>query len=514
MVAHSYLELATTLAGWHIAIGISEFLTSTGLVFLPFGVALLRNWREPTRTQQANFAAPISLRQMEQDVGISLIVIIFFFLPAVPVTVGDITYKTRTLENTVSAGTPDVPYVDYINNPKSISVPVMWWLVHQVSSYSTQVIVDRIDGLSDPAVFRAALTQASRVRITDEILVNEFRTFRRNCYEPSLAKFQKQGEVSGSSNGESEVDVDWIGSKLFLNSPGYYKQCGNVTSCGTSYHAQTVISPWRNVNSSLTFKQGQPNCDAWWVHPRLGLRARLLKAMEKDTPHLYDSIEKIRHRQNLKFSVEEYEDRYLRRAINYSPWLMVDRADRGTQFHRGSLKQFFSIDGIQQLIATIGSLGVSAVVHIVMEFVVIGLPMLQAIALMLVYIAIPFVVPYAVLAPSILVRVILTIFSLKFLTALWAVAEFLDEKLLSEMYPNPVIFEFGGGGSTADVVLGLITLTAYITLPIAWFLLIGYVSSTPISYIGGGLIHLTNRLTGTSTASTSGVRNVAKNTLK
>ena len=79
MNVNSYFELSTTLIGWYIANGISQTLVNSGLIFIPFGVALYRNSIEPIRSQEAKSATPVSLRRMEQDVLLATIVIVFFF---------------------------------------------------------------------------------------------------------------------------------------------------------------------------------------------------------------------------------------------------------------------------------------------------------------------------------------------------------------------------------------------------------------------------------------------------
>ena len=68
-----------------------------------------------------------------------------------------------------------------------------------------------------------------------------------------------------------------------------------------------------------------------------------------------------------------------------------------------------------------------------------ALPMFQALALMCIYIAIPFAVPFAVLKPSLLLFFTSAIFSLKFMTGLWALASLLDDKLIDYMYGEDAI---------------------------------------------------------------------------
>ncbi len=502
----SFLELATTMIGWHIAGAIANLLVTSGMILLPFAIALIKNWSEPVRSQESKAAAPVSLRRMEQDVSLFALVLILFFLPAIPIVPEDIEFRNSELDRTVLASDPDAAYVENLDDLGEFEVPVAWWLVSEVASFITESITAAIDRLGNPAILRAELLRASRMRITDELLVGEIRDFRKDCYEPALAKYQRSGNLHPSSSyTELHLSVDWIGSRIFVETPGYYKQCTDVNQCGTGYRASSRRQDWFSGTSG----SGLPYCDKWWTDSRIGLRIKIIDALKDQVPSLDSAIETTRKMQASKrkdgvhLNVEDYEDRYLRRAINLSPWVFVDRADRAPQHHRTTLDFFTSFDGWQQIIASIGSLSVSAVLHIIMELVVIGLPMLQALLLMLVYISIPIIVPYATLNPSVLVRVALLLFSLRFLTALWAIAAFLDDKLLAQMYPDANLFEFGGSGSTADIVLNLITLTAYLTLPVAWFYIIASIGPRMGTQIAAGIGQLGDNLHRSSAKSTS-----------
>ena len=489
MEVHSYFELATTLVGWHIANGISEMLVISGLIFIPFGIAVVRNWTEPTRSQEARNAAPVSLRRMEQDIGLGAIVVIFFFLPAVPIDSSQIQFNNQHLDQTVSAGDPDVPYMRHSRSVREIRVPVLWWSVYKISSLFTHAVIQIIDQLHEPATLRPTLMRIARMTIDNEHLINEMRQFRRDCYDPSLAKYQNSDNHPVASHFLE--DVDWLGSYIFLNTPGYYRKCEQINVCGTGYHASNTRNQWHAVANSSIFSPGKPYCDSWWSHSTLGLRSKLLRELESENPSLRNDIERIRNRYvrnnspNSSLNPTQYEDRILRRLISQAPWIMVDRADRGDHISRIS-SNIFSIDGIQQVFGSLGALAASALFHIVMELIVIGLPMVQALMLMMLYISIPLITPYAVVNPSIIIRLTLILFSLQFVSALWAIAEFLDEKLLETMYPDAGILEFGGSGTTADLVLSLITLFSYISLPALWFMITASVSSFTLRSIASG----------------------------
>ena len=509
MKVHSYFELATTLIGWHVANSIAEVLVKSGLVLLPLGILIWRNWSEPMRSQSMREAAAVSLRRMELDALIACVVIVLAFLPAVPVSRTDIRFEEPYNDTPTHAQAPNLPYGINSDSVLGIRIPVLWWLVYHASALFTDQVVSAIDKLDDPAILRASLLRIAQLTIDDEKLIAEIRRFRIDCFEPSLAKYQRAPNPPKVNNNFEAVD--WLGSEIFLETEGYYRACSDVQRCGTGYGATLPVIGWpaRPGQDAILH---QPQCDAWWNDEQLGLRARLVENLIEQGPWLQSFIDRMEKkmqdpqvRANNPYLVRHMVDRILRRMLNQVPRNMVVRADREPGifiFNPGAP----SFDWVQQLIASFGALMLSALMHIMMELILIGLPMLQALMLMLLYMALPLAVPYAVLQPGIIVRAVVLLFSLRFLSALWAVAEFLDEKLLRTMYPDWLAFEFGGSGTVADVVLGLITLTAYLTLPVAWFLLMGAISSRTSMALAGSWGYLNSSLNQTASGSSSALR--------
>ena len=118
------------------------------------------------------------------------------------------------------------------------------------------------------------------------------------------------------------------------------------------------------------------------------------------------------------------------------------------------------------------------------------LRMLQA--LMCIYIAIPIAVPFAVLKPSLLLFFTSAIFTLKFMTGLWALAALLDDKLIKYMYGEDEIHT--GMGSTEDMVLMIVTETAYIALPVVWIWLVSGFTGSSISGVNSLFAYTAGKL--------------------
>ena len=510
MSVHSYFELATTVIGWHIANSIAYLLATSGLVFLPFIFLIYRNWAGPIKSQESKGAAPVSLRRMEHDVYFATVIVIFCFLPAVPINPSEIRYEVASEEKVVTAGDPNVPYMRTTANAGELRIPILWWLTYQVASILTNAATDAAEQLSEPGLMRPMLLRVGEIQLRNEQNIRELREFRVECYEPALAKFQNSNiEKTPMSREES---VDWLGSHFFLNTPGYYKRCTNPKECGTSYHATTPRPYWEFAGAYHNIQPGKPYCDSWWAHPTLGLRSKILAEVIAASPWLQKHTDTIigKFEDTDPELGEKYakinQDRVLRRVTGKAPTIMANRPDNNKTAYWYS-SDIFSIDGLQQLVGSLGALAASAVFHVIMELVIIGLPMIQALMLMLIYISIPLVVPYAVTNPTMIVRTVIILFAMKFVSALWALAAFLDEKLLETMYPDGAAIEYGGSGTAADVVLGLITLFSYITLPIAWFLLIGALSSSAVSSVANGWGNISQSV---QVAAASGLQSLRK----
>ena len=82
MTVDSYLELFTTLFGWTFYGILWDVLVGTGIVFLPFLGILIDNWREPAQGGEFGTVTGLSLRRMELELFIALLVVVLSGQPA------------------------------------------------------------------------------------------------------------------------------------------------------------------------------------------------------------------------------------------------------------------------------------------------------------------------------------------------------------------------------------------------------------------------------------------------
>ena len=102
MSVDSYLELFTTLFGWAFYNVLWDVLVGTGIVYLPFLGILIDNWREPAQGGEFGTVTGLSLRRMELDLFLALLVVVGVLL--VYITVKPLGAETLAAQPDPTAG--------------------------------------------------------------------------------------------------------------------------------------------------------------------------------------------------------------------------------------------------------------------------------------------------------------------------------------------------------------------------------------------------------------------------
>ncbi len=143
MSVDSYLELFTTLFGWAFYGVLWDVLVGTGIVYLPFLGILIDNWREPAEGGEFGTATGLSLRRMEIELFIALLVVVLAGQPAAltPLNAGTLSYSPiPTLGNpappaaTVAAPQSTYGSTGFTGSPATVNVPVWWYAVLAMTS--------------------------------------------------------------------------------------------------------------------------------------------------------------------------------------------------------------------------------------------------------------------------------------------------------------------------------------------------------------------------------------------
>ena len=446
MQTGSYLELALTIYAWQVSNRLAEMIVASGLIYLPLLFIVWRNWSQTARSQEAKSAAPVSLRRMEQDVIVLFFTIIFAFLPAVSVTTGDIYYKSPTTSEEITGSTPNLPYSSSEDiSPDSIKIPILWWVVHQASAGFVQLFVAGVNSFGEPTHIRAISLALNYAKFNDPQLLAELQNFDRDCYLPALAKLEAAPRPKiVNPRAQQPRQPEWRGDEFWFQTPGYY---GHFT-------ATTKIASWV-ANYDWVLIQGKPVCDEWWRDSQLGLESRLYSSIQSTPawqrgPRARGPVDPSpeRKRQLVKGFLQKSPP-----DINYDP--------SGDNQAPGKKNPLSPTTWLGEIGIMLGYIMTNTAMYIV----TIGLPMVQAIILACLYIALPIAVPFATLRPGLLVFFVSALFSLKFLTALWALSKFIDERMIGYMYNNTGnLVQLDSN----DTVLSIITTLSYVGLPIVW----------------------------------------------
>ncbi len=206
MSVDSYLELFTTLFGWTFYGLLWDVLVSSGIVYLPFLGILMDNWREPAQGGEVGHASGLSLRRMEIELFIAMLVVVLAGQPAVltPLNASTLSYSPPpTLSDpTPTTATVDEPQSTYgtsgfMGSAETVNVPVWWYGVIALSSGLNHAIVEGMPTVDDMRTYEQ---QAHLVTIADPRLRQEVSDFFTQCYTPARSKYQAERPDSEAIN--------------------------------------------------------------------------------------------------------------------------------------------------------------------------------------------------------------------------------------------------------------------------------------------------------------------------
>jgi hypothetical protein len=221
LITTDYLEYYLTLAAWIVHNGIWEVLVASGLFALPFIVIVLQEWLKARAegADEGNKGVLSSVR-IENRVWVAIVVVLFAGIPFIDVDLNIIQFdESRSTQCQVNIPQPGETgwsqSFSTLNN-QSAKAPVWWFFLHAISRAVTGASVAAIPCGTD---LRQIRMDIDATRIDDPVLAQEVADFTHDCYGPSRARlFMNRPEL----DEEAMNDVTWIGSRFFLDEPGYY----------------------------------------------------------------------------------------------------------------------------------------------------------------------------------------------------------------------------------------------------------------------------------------------------
>lgn len=474
MSVDSYLELFTSLFGWTFYGILWDVLVSTGIVYLPFLGILIDNWREPAQGGEVGHASGLSLRRMEIELFIALLVVVLAGQPAAltPLNAATLSYSPppTLLDPAPAAATVAAPKSTYgttgfTGSAATVNVPVWWYGVIALSSGLNHAIVEGLPTVADMRTFEQ---QAHLATIADPRLRQEASDFFSQCYIPARSKYQAErpdtAAISGILATYGADDPDWMGSHVYRNTAGYYdtlRPANQIT--GWVYNAArdteydpTALPAW-----------GKPFCKQWWEDAAIGLREKLINEADATSAGFSSLVVAIAP----ALAGEQQNDAVAKTVLTNAPpsWssneLIANNASGSGLFNTAG-------NIVKGGLAAGGVITASALFSVTMTAVLQSLPMVQAIMLLGIYALLPLVVVLSRYSIAMMVVAGMAIFTIKFWTVLWYLAMWVDQNLILSMYPDVNVFLqlFANPGEhdAKRMLLNMITTSLYLGLPLLW----------------------------------------------
>lgn len=474
MTVDSYLELFTTLFGWGFYDILWDVLLGTGIVFLPFLGILIDNWREPAQGGEFGTVTGLSLRRMELELFIALLVVVLAGQPAtlMPLNASTLNYTppptlTNPTPNTAIVAAPQSTYgsIGFTGSPATVNIPVWWYAVLSMTSGFNHAVVE---GLPSAADMRTYEQQARLATIADPRLRQEVSDFFSQCYIPARSKYQTERPATAAVNTLLSIygpdDPDWMGSHVYRNTPGYYDTLRpTMQIAGWTYTAARDTE----YDAAAPPSWGKPYCKQWWEDGAIGLRKKLINEADATAAGLSGLVVAIAP----ALASEKQNDAVARTVLTNAPpsWSNNDlvATNTGTTGWLSTAENW-----VKGGLAAGGVVTASAMFSVTMTAVLQALPMVQALLLLGIYALLPMVVVLSRYSISMMVIGAMAIFTVKFWSVLWYLALWVDQNLIMSMYPDVnvflQIFANPGEHDSKRMLLNMITTSLYLGLPVLW----------------------------------------------
>ena len=480
MSLDSYLELFSTLFGWAFYGVLWDVLVATGIVYLPFLGILIDHWKASAEGGEAGSTAGLSLRRIEIDLFMALLVVVLAGQPAAltPLNAGTLSYQppARLGDPSPPAATVASPQSTFgvsgfTGSPSTVNVPVWWYAVIAVSAGVNHAVVAGLPAAGD---LRTYEQQARLATIADPRLRQEVSDFFADCYVPARSKYQAERPggpaVAALLATHGAADPDWMGSRVYRATAGFYDALRPSRPVpgwpydparDTEYDPASP-PPW-----------GRPACRAWWEDGTIGLQRKLVDAGDATSAGFAGLVAAVAP----GLATDRQRDVVARTVLTNAPPVWSDNT-----LMRSNVEFEGPLSGIEKLIkGTLVSAGVvaaSAMFSVTMTAVLHALPMVQALVLLSMYALLPMVVVLSRYSLSMMVMGAVAIFTVKFWSVLWYLSMWVDQNLIRSMYPdvNSFFASFSNPGEHDGkrFLLNMITTSLYIGLPLLWSGMMGW----------------------------------------
>lgn len=472
LTVYDFFENVVLMLGWVLNNAFWKTLNETMIAAIPFLAVVVREWYLARREgEDEGNKGLLSLNRIEASLYAMILVYMFAAFPLVGVQFAPANVNQSQSDQCnvrVATGSGGSSGGGAALGGKSASMPLWWAMVHAVSTGLTNAGIAALPCEPDYQYVRTHLNNAA---IQDPKLSREVANFQTACYGGARAKlFRDKGAISDTI----AKDTDWIGSKYFMNTPGYYDSLrANGPVQGFAYQAS------RDSGRGTTPDQGgYPTCKQWWSASGNGLRSRLHDEIDTSTWQKFQAI----------FSGSNAEDYAIRSLLTNQHGGGLGNSGSATNSDAGYASSVGSMTGsvggiLGAFIGKIGAWGMK-------DALVRGMPMVQYLMMMAVVIAMPFVLVFSGYSFKVTGIVTFSYFGLTSLTFWFQLTTWLQNHLIDMVYNSQAgkLDMLAGLTSTYDQnILEIVQVSMMLVFPTFWMAMLGWTGAAVGSGIGDAL---------------------------
>jgi len=467
----SFLEVYTTIFGWLLYDNVWSVLSETGIAYIPFFTVVIKNFAEPYKSQEAKDAASVSQRRMELDIISMFIVVIMVVSPYMNLTLGSQTYNNACTGAAVSGGTTGTTYDSSFTTTalggSVAKVPVWWYMVMNLSGAVGDSV---IAGINCSVKVRQVKYEINNLEISDQGLKDDLSRFHNECYLEAMstvAEDPNAAEASFTAGAFDEEDREWLGSKFFTSNTSFYAAIRAKTP--VSGFAFNATRDKEYDPSVSTPANGRPTCKDWWENSTNGLLKRL-----------YAEVPVSKNAQLTAFGAL-FGNTLAKERENAIKTVLLNSSVATSSLERMQLEGLNAAEGgIMNggFIRTAGKTTVGAVTTgVAWAFMTTSLitmqnviPNIQALSLMTIYFLLPIILVMAGYNWGTVITATFAIFALRFLTVIFAVLFFLEEKMVKALdVSNNTLSNFANPTTQiGNNVLDITIVMMWVIMPAAW----------------------------------------------
>lgn len=527
MGVESIFETYTFLWSWQQYNAVWAVLKQTGLAYIPFFGILLNAFLDTYASQDPGESASTSLRIVEIQLFVALVVVVLAAQPLVSVNLKEIEYAKMCTGDELSTPEEDRKlkkheYGPYAKMPLSkafqeVKVPVWWYGVLSISHGLVYAAKNSMPCMDD--VRQARLAIQTEV-IDDPYLIRELYTFAKLCYFPTLSLFQtpeKQQRLVSAKEDEffkklkfmyGEADTQWLGSQLFLTVGDFYP------SRMVDFPVSERI-PGQKIPLIQEIKTKKFSCQSLWLggDGYYGLKKILLEVYAEKHGFDRDSIISIISQDRARYQVgtntligqkiNAFRMQWAKRNPDQPPLepdVLIDVLQNEfvrtlVDHHNPYVSVVSEQEGWDKALAVLGTTVKGITYGPELQVTRDLLPPLSAFILLVIVILLPVGLVFSGYTLEFLFMGSLALFTIKFWSYLWHVAWWVEQNLWSLLSVSPLYVE----ADNAERIIWLTSSTLYWVFPL---LFTGLVSWAGVQM--GGAISSAAEGLGSSTAESAG----------